>query len=102
MSDEQPVAIPTTRGSEREIMTKLWELSLADMDPIQVATAVRSVQQGDRVVELCGERFEVVNPEWTVEQDVYGCADGRACPDVTAAQRVQLEAMIAARLEGED
>ena len=101
MSDEQPVSIPTTRGSEHEIMTELWHLSLTDMDPIQVATAVRSIQQGDRVVELCGERFEVVDPEWDIVQDVYGCERGRDCTDATAADRVRFEVMIAARTKVE-
>jgi len=98
MTDE--VKGPTTKGTEGEILTSLWNMCFADMDSIAVTTAVRRIRQGYDVVELCGERYEVVDPDWTVEQDVYGCEHGRACQDVTPAEREVFEAMIAVRLAG--
>lgn len=98
MTDE--VKGPTTKGTEGEILTALWNMCFADIDSIAVTTAVRRIRQGYDVVELCGERYEVTGPEWTVEQDVYGCEHGRECQDVTPAEREVFEAMIAARLAG--
>lgn len=101
MTDDAQGSLPTTVGSELEIMAKLWDLCLSDADPIAVAGAVERVQMGHRVFEAAGRRFEVVDPEWSIVQDVYGCEHGRDCTDVTAADRVAFEAMIAARLEAQ-
>lgn len=86
------------RGTEAEIIAALNQRR-GGCNPLAVAIAKRQVREGNRVVELAGERYEVIDPEWTIEQDVYGCEQGRKCQSVHPAQRERFEAMIAERLE---
>ena len=98
MTEEAPEPIIVTVGTEAEIIEVLsW--CRARLNPLAVAIAQRQVREGNRAVELDGERYEIRDPNWTLEQDIYGCEEGRGCPDVTAAERIRLEAIIAARLE---
>lgn len=98
MTDEMHGLFPTTSGTESEILDAL-NRRRTGLNPLAVAIAERRVREGDRAVELVGERYEVRDPEWSVEQDVYGCEDGRGCPDVTLTERERFEAIIANRLE---
>ncbi|WP_194894602.1 hypothetical protein [Catenulispora pinisilvae] len=97
MADEIHGALPTN-GTEAEIINAL-NRRRTGLNPLAVAIAERHVREGDRAVELAGERYEVRDAEWSVEQDVYGCEDGRSCQDVTPAERESFEAIIAERLK---
>lgn len=97
MTDELDGALPVTRGTEAEILEALsW--CRGRLNPLAVAIAERHVREGERTVELAGERYEIRDPEWSVEQDVYGCENGRRCQRVTPVQRQTFDAIIAARL----
>ncbi|WP_194923288.1 hypothetical protein [Catenulispora pinisilvae] len=98
MTDEIHGLFPTTSGTEAEIINAL-NRRRTGLNPLAVAIAERHVREGDRAVELAGERYEIRDAEWSVEQDVYGCEDGRSCPDVTLIERERFEAIIANRLE---
>ena len=96
MTDETQGPVPTTKGTEAEII-EAFNQRRADLNPLAVAIAERHVRAGDRTVELAGRRYEVTDPEWSVEQDVYGCEHGRGCLNVTPAERASFEVIIAAR-----
>ena len=98
MTDEVHEPFPITAGTEAEIIEAL-DWCRTRLNPLAVAIAQRQVREGNRAVELAGERYEIRDPEWSLEQDVYGCEEGRGCPDVTEAERQRFEAIIAARLE---
>ena len=98
MADEIHGPLPTTKGTEAEIINAL-NRRRAGLNPLALAIAERHLREGDRTVELAGERYEIKEPQWSVEQDVYGCEEGRNCQDVTPTERGQFEAIIANRLE---
>ncbi|WP_194904403.1 hypothetical protein [Catenulispora rubra] len=100
MTNEEHGSLPITRGTVPEIIQALSRHGVG-LNPLTVATAKRRVLEGNRTVELEGQRFEVIEPEWDIVQDVYGCEDGRDCTSVTAEDRVRFEAIIAARLQAE-
>jgi len=101
----EPIGLPVTKGSDDEILGALWTLAYAEPFAAyidDVYAALRHILEGGREAEAAGERFVVVEPEWTVEQDVFGCEKGRECCAVTEEQRQQCEALIAARLARKD
>jgi hypothetical protein len=95
----------TIQGTDDEIISALWDLFLygrhAPLEYVveSIHEALIEIQEGNRAVTCWGQRYEVVEAPWTVEQDVYGCAHGRACTSVTDQEREVLEAMIGARLD---
>lgn len=104
MQDEAAVSLPVTEGTEDEILTALWSLcydTLRGVNSADVLDAIQHIQEGNRCVRVAGELFEVIEPKWSVEQDVFGCAKGRNCTDVTSAQREQFETMIARQEAGD-
>jgi hypothetical protein len=99
--DTGSIGLPVTRGTDGEILGALWTLAYAEPFAAyidDVYAALLHILEGGREAEAAGERFVVVEPEWTVEQDVYGCEQGRACVNVLEEQRQRFEALIAARL----
>jgi hypothetical protein len=98
------------RGSESEILTVLWGLSIRDDFHGEYSNGAEFVVdfmseaiEGGALAVTSARlgRFEVVQPVWSLEQDIYGCEHGRDCPDVTPEERARFEAMIAARLAAE-
>jgi hypothetical protein len=98
MTDEVEDSLRTITGTEAEIITALNQRR-STLNPLAVAIAERHVRGGDRTVELAGERYEISDPAWSVEQDVYGCENGRGCLSATPAERERFDAIIAARLK---
>lgn len=92
---------PVFRGSSEQVLAKLSELSFAGANVADVLWGMGAVEDGEASIEVGGLRLEVVGPDWSIVQDVYGCAEARACPDHTDEQREQSEAMILARTQGE-
>jgi hypothetical protein len=66
-----------------------------------VLDAIEHIQGGDRGVQVAGEQFVVKDPEWNIEQDVFGCEQGRDCTDITDEQRARFDALIVARMQAE-
>lgn len=97
MTDETHEPVPTTRGTEAEIISAI-EQRRSRLNPLAVAIAQRHIREGHRTIDLAGERYEIRDAEWSVEQDVYGCEEGRDCSDVSPAERERFEAIIATRL----
>jgi hypothetical protein len=95
------VSLPVTAGTDDEILAALWQLAYASPPGSYndaVYAAIRHIQEGGRAVQVPGERFVVAEPEWSIEQFVFGCEKGRECTDVTEEQQQQFKALIAARL----
>lgn len=92
------------RGSKAEVLESLRSffsdpLFIGDGEHLgKVAVAMGDIRSGGWLANVNGFVFEVVDPAWTVEQDVYGCPEGRGCTDVPAELRPGLEAMVRARL----
>ena len=94
----------TVQGTEDEIISALWDLFLygryapLEYDAESIHEAIIEIQAGTRAINCWGQRFEVAEPTWTVEQDVYGCIHGRACTSVTEQERETIEEMIRTRI----
>lgn len=93
LTEQDEVSLPLFKGSEDEVLAKLWTLCYSGVD--EAYAAVAQIQGGSRFAQCVGERFEVLDPERSVVQDVYGCEQGRDCTDATPAQRAAFEARIA-------
>lgn len=91
------------RGSANQVVDGLFKFFHNDLfrDDAQhlagARAAIAAVREGAWLVNVGAFVFEVVEPPMTVEQDVYGCAKGRACTTVPAQLRPELDAMIKAR-----
>ena len=104
MQNTDVVGVPTMEGSEDQILAALWSLcydAMRGVDCGDVLDAIRHIQEGNRAVQVAGEQFVVTDPEWSVEQDFFGCEKGRGCTDVTDEQRVRFAVLIAARTQAE-
>ena len=102
MQNNIAICLPVTEGTEDEILAELRGLCYSTrrgVDTKAVLDAIEHIQGGDLCVQVAGEQFVVVEPEWSIEQDVFGCEKGRGCTDVTPAQRERLEALLVERLE---
>lgn len=95
LTEQDEVSVPLFRGSEDEVLAKLWTLCYSGADDNETYAAVAQILDGSRFARCAGERFEVVAPEWSIVQDVYGCERGRDCTEPTPAQRTAFEARIA-------
>jgi hypothetical protein len=103
---------PDFTGSENEVLSVIWgtsarldlgrSLAASGVGLLTVEEASALIDGGEPVVAVDGRLYRVAEPEWSVEQDVYGCEDGRDCQDVTDEDRVVFEAMIAERLARQD
>ncbi|WP_194911439.1 hypothetical protein [Catenulispora rubra] len=97
MSEQIEGASAAFRGSERQILERLGTFRLHGVDPEAINEAVRQAKAGHSHIECAGTRFEVSAPNWSIVQDVYGCARGRGCRHVSQGQRDGFEAIIRAR-----
>lgn len=95
MTEQSGASMPVFRGSEDEVLAKLWTLCYGSADNDAAYLAVAQIQGGNRSAHCDGQRFEVIDPELSIEQDVYGCERGRDCTGATPTQRAAFEAMIA-------
>ena len=95
VTEQAEISLPLFRGSELAVLTRLWDLCYSCAGSDEAYEAIERIQGGDRFVQCVGERFEVLDPEWSVVQDVYGCERGRDCTDVSAQQRARFEIMLA-------
>src|ERR1051326_4520383 len=105
MQGAHSAGLPVTEGTDDEILAALWCLAYGEPFAAyidDVYAALRHILDGGREAEVAGERFVVVDPDWSVEQDVFGCEKGRACANVLDEQRQRFEALIVARLARKD
>ncbi len=102
MNEQNTGVTPVFRGTEREVRRQLRGLLGEGTETRAVDLAVQQVREGYRHIACAGERFEVVDQEWSVVQDVYGCEDGRGCRNISKRQRRCFEATIRARLQAEE
>lgn len=102
MDEKTAGGTPAFQGTEHEVAHKLRELHRRRADPVAVGLALQQVQEGYRHILCAGEEFEVLDREWSIVQDVYGCEDGRGCRAVSQRQRRCFEAMIRARVQTEE
>jgi len=102
VNEQNISATPVFRGTEREVRRQLRGLLGTGTETSAVDIAVRQVREGYRHITCAGERFEVVDQEWSIVQNVYGCEDGRGCRNVSKRQRRCFEATIRARIQAEE
>ncbi|WP_212010116.1 hypothetical protein [Catenulispora pinistramenti] len=99
MNEQYSGVTPVFRGTEHEVGRRLRELHLAGAESYAVDRALQQVQEGNRHIICEGEEFEVLDQEWSIVQDVYGCPDGRDCRNISRRQRRRFEATIRARVQ---
>lgn len=97
MTKHDEISLPVFQGSEDEVLAKLWTIcySYGGENDEEAYAALAQILGGGRFAQCVGERFEVVDPEWSIAQDVYGCEQERECPEATAEQRAAFDARIA-------
>lgn len=97
MTQQDEISLPLFRGSEDEVLFKLWTIcySYGGVGDEDVYAALAHILDGGRFVQCAGERFEVVEIEWSLIQDIYGCELGRDCTEITPDQRAACEVLIA-------
>ena len=102
MNEQNTSATPIFRGTEREVRRQLRGLLGKGAETSAVDLAVQHVREGHRHIACAGERFEVLDQDWSIVQDVYGCEDGRGCRNISKRQRRCFEATIRARIQAEE
>jgi hypothetical protein len=93
----------TFRGSQEAVLKRLYGY-FTDPDFCfdqgmlgGIQRAISEVRGGAWLAVAGSWFFEVIDPPMSVEQNVYGCAEGRSCTNVPAGMRPGLDAMIMAR-----
>lgn len=102
MNERDLTITPVFRGTEHEVENRLQELQLGGAQRDAVDRALQQVLDGYRHIVCERERLEVLDQEWSIVQDVYGCADGRGCRSISKRQRRRFEAVVRARVHAEE